>query len=89
MLLLRDIGFTVAEIAQLLTDPPRRKSTWLRLAREKLNELDDLISDAETARTALAHAPECPKGDLAACPTFWSIIEARLEGRPLADAHGH
>ena len=88
VLLLRDLGFTLAEVAQLLTDPPRRKSTWSRLARQKLTQLDELIADAETARTALAHALECPKGDPAACPRFWSIVDGRLEGRPLADAHG-
>jgi DNA-binding transcriptional MerR regulator len=89
VLLLRDIGFTLAEIAQLLADHPRRKSTWVQLAREKLTELDHLIADAETARTALTHSLECPKGDPAACPTFWSIIDGRLQGRPLADAHRH
>jgi len=86
VLLLRDIGFTLAEIAQLLADRPRRKSTWVELARKKLDQLDRLIVDAETARTALAHSLECPKGDPAACPTFWSIVDARLEGRSLADA---
>ena len=88
VLLLRDIGFTLAEIAQLFTDRPRRKSTWVRLAREKLTELDHLIADAKTARTALAHSLECPKGNPVACPTFWSIVYARLEGRSLSDAHG-
>jgi DNA-binding transcriptional MerR regulator len=88
VLLLRDIGFTLAEIAQLLADHPRRKATWAQLAGEKLIELDRLIADAETARVALAHSLECPKGDPAACPTFWSIVDARLEGRSLAEAHG-
>ena len=87
VLLLRDIGFTLAESAQLLSDRPRRKSTWVRLAHRKMTELDHLIADAETARTALAHSLECPKGDPAACPTFWSIVDARLQGRSLADAH--
>lgn len=88
VLLLRDTGFTLAEIAQLLTDRPRRKATWARLAREKVTELDHLITDAETARTALAHSLQCPKGNPAACPTFWSIVDARLAGRSLSDAHG-
>lgn len=88
VLLLRDLGFTLAEIAQLLTDRPRRKSTWERLARDKMTELGRLIADAETARTALTHALECPKGDLAACPTFWSIVDARLGGGSLAKADG-
>ena len=32
ILLLRDLGFTLAEIARLLTDPPRRRATWEALA---------------------------------------------------------
>ena len=84
-MLLRDLGFTLAEIARLLTDPPRRRATWEALARSKVDELDRLIDDARTARTALVHALDCPQGDLAVCPTFWSIVDARLEGRPLVE----
>jgi MerR family redox-sensitive transcriptional activator SoxR len=86
VLLLRDLGFTLAEIARLLTEPPRRRATWESLARTKVDELDRLIDDATTARTALIHALDCPQGDLAACPTFWSIVDARLEGRALAES---
>ena len=32
VLLLRDLGFTLAEIARLLTEPPRRRATWEALA---------------------------------------------------------
>ena len=85
VLLLRDLGFTLAEIARLLTDQPRRRATWESLARSKLDDLDRLIDDARTARTALIHALDCPQGDLAACPTFWSIVDARLAGRALDD----
>ncbi len=85
VLLLRDLGFTLAEIARLLTEPPRRRATWESLARSKVEELDRLIADAKTARIALVHALDCPKGDLTECPTFWSIVDARLEGRALAE----
>jgi DNA-binding transcriptional MerR regulator len=85
VLLLRDLGFTLSEIARLLTEPPRRRATWESLARAKVEELDRLIDDARTARTALVHALVCPHGDLTACPTFWSIVDARLEGRALAE----
>jgi DNA-binding transcriptional MerR regulator len=86
VLLLRDLGFTLAEIARLLTEAPRRRATWESLARTKVDELDRLIDDATTARTALIHALDCPQRDLAACPTFWSIVDARLEGRALAES---
>jgi DNA-binding transcriptional MerR regulator len=87
VLLLRDLDFTLAEIARLLTDRPRRRSTWERVARSKVVELDKLIASAKVARTALVHSLECPKGDPAACPVFWSIVDARVAGQPLAEAH--
>lgn len=87
VLLLRDLGFTLAEIAKLLTDRPRRRLTWERVARAKLAELDRLIDDAETARTALVHALDCPEGDPTACPTFWSVVGKRVAGRSVAEAH--
>jgi DNA-binding transcriptional MerR regulator len=86
VLLLRDIGFTLAEIARFLGDQPRRRSTWERLARQKLEELDHLLEDVQAARTALAHSLRCPKDTPTDCPTFWSIVDARLAGRPLARA---
>ena len=89
VLLLRDLGFTLAEIAKLLTDRPRRRSTWERVARAKIDELDRLIDDAQTARIALAHALECPESDLAACRTFWSIVDERLAGRSIRQAHSN
>ena len=89
VLLLRDLGFTLAEIAKLLTDRPRRRSTWERVARAKLDELEHLIDDAQTARVALMHALDCPKADLTACPTFWSIVDERLSGRSVGEAHSN
>ena len=83
VLLLRDLGFHLAEIATLLADRPRRRSTWESLARSKLTDLDTLISDANTARTALLHSLDCPAGDPAACPKFWAIVDDRLAGRRL------
>jgi DNA-binding transcriptional MerR regulator len=85
VLLLRDVGFSLAEIATLLTDPPRRRETWETLARAKTTELDQVIHDAMAARTALAHSLECPKGDPVACPRFWSIVDDRLAGRDLTE----
>jgi MerR family redox-sensitive transcriptional activator SoxR len=86
VLLLRDLGFTLAEIARLLTDPPRRRATWESLARSKLDDLDRLIEDAQTARTALIHALQCPRGDLAACRPFGSIGAAGVGGGAIDDA---
>jgi DNA-binding transcriptional MerR regulator len=85
VLLLRDLRFTLAEIATLLADRPSRRAAWAALARGKAAELDRLIHDAGVARSALTHGLDCPEGDPAACPRFWSIVEDRLAGRPLED----
>jgi DNA-binding transcriptional MerR regulator len=84
VLLLRDLGFTLAEIARLmggLSDRPRRDD----LIRGKIDELDALIRDAEIARVALVHALACPADDPRACPKFLAIVDGRLEGRPLVE----
>jgi len=47
----------------------------------------DLAARVQVARTALEHALCCPHGNPRECPTFWSIVGARLQGRSLAEAH--
>jgi DNA-binding transcriptional MerR regulator len=82
ILVLRDVGFTLTEIAEL-GDPAQ----WQQLAARKLEELAALAARLQVARTALEHALACPHGNPRDCPTFWSVVDARLQGRPLADAH--
>jgi DNA-binding transcriptional MerR regulator len=82
ILVLRDVGFTLAEIAALVNG-----ERWHDLAARKIEQLDALATRVQVARTALKHALACPHGDPGECPTFWSVVAARLEGRPLADAH--
>jgi DNA-binding transcriptional MerR regulator len=82
ILVLRDVGFTLAEIAEL-----GNPAQWQHLAARKLDELTALSARVQVARTALEHALACPHGNPRECPTFWSVVDARLQGRPLADAH--
>jgi DNA-binding transcriptional MerR regulator len=82
ILVLRDVGFTLAEIAEL-GDGDR----WHDLAARKLEELGALATQVRVARTALEHALACPHDHLVECPSFWSVVEGRLRGRPLAEAH--
>jgi DNA-binding transcriptional MerR regulator len=84
VLLLRDLGFTLAEIARLLGGRPDRAG-FDALVRAKIAELDGLIHDAEIARVALEHALACPADDPGACPKFLAIVDGRLAGRPLTD----
>jgi len=55
----------------------------------KLAELDDQIAKAQTARGAIDHALRCPHEDILECPTFASVIAARLTGQPLHETHPH
>lgn len=73
VLFLRDVGFTLEEIARLVDGGP-----WRSLAKAKLVELEEQAADIDAARTALEHALRCPAEDPAACPRFWSIVEERL-----------
>jgi MerR family redox-sensitive transcriptional activator SoxR len=86
VLLLRDTGFTLREIAEFLAS---RSAGWRDLARRKVDELDERIARAHAARTALAHALACRHDDLGGCPTHADVVTARLAGSPLHEAHRH
>ena len=84
ILVLRDAGFTLRDVRTFLAGGDRRG-----LARRKLTELDERITQAEAARTAIAHALECPHDDITECPNHTAVVTARLAGVPLGDAHRH
>jgi MerR family redox-sensitive transcriptional activator SoxR len=89
ILLLRDVGFSLAEQKALLASRPVALDDWQRLARRKLAELDDQIAKARTAREAIEHALRCPHDDIVECPNFVGVVAARLTGQPLHEAHPH
>jgi DNA-binding transcriptional MerR regulator len=87
LLLLRDVGFSLAEQRAFVAARGAAPDAWRRLARRKLAELDAQIANARAAREALAHALRCPHEDVRQCPTFRGLVAARLAGQPLRDAH--
>ena len=89
ILLLRDVGFSLAEQKALMAARAVALEDWQRLARRKLAELDDQIANAQTAREAINHALGCPHQDIRQCPNFASVVTARLAGQPLHHAHPH
>jgi DNA-binding transcriptional MerR regulator len=89
ILLLRDVGFTLAEQKAFMASRAAAPGGRQRLARRKLAELDDQIAKAHNARQAIDHALRCPHGDIFECPTFASVVAARLTGQPLHQAHPH
>jgi DNA-binding transcriptional MerR regulator len=88
ILLLRDVGFPLAEIRTLLA-APEPSDDWRDAARRKIAQLAEQIRKTVVARTALEHVAACPHDELITCPNFLHTIAARLAGRPLEDAHPH
>jgi DNA-binding transcriptional MerR regulator len=78
---LADVGFTLAEIKQLMATRPALSGSWRELARRKLAELDERIAEAQAARVAVEHAVACPHDDIVTCPTFQEVVRRRLDGR--------
>jgi DNA-binding transcriptional MerR regulator len=89
VLLLRDVGFTLAETKAFLASRSAAPDAWRRLARRKLAELDAQVQRATIARVALQHALRCEHEDILDCPRFAGVLAARLQGKPLQEAHTH
>jgi DNA-binding transcriptional MerR regulator len=89
ILLLRDVGFSLAEQKALMASRAFALDDWQRLARRKLAELDNQIAKAQTAREAIDHALHCPHEEIFDCPNFANVVAARLDGQPLHRAHPH
>jgi MerR family copper efflux transcriptional regulator len=89
ILLLRDVGFSLAEQKALMASRANALNDWRRLAQRKLAELDEQIAKAQAAREAIKHALRCRHEDIQQCPSFVSVMTARLAGKPLSEAHKH
>lgn len=86
VLFLRDVGFSLAEVAELVTSR-NRSPRWSALVDRKLVVLAEQEHRLVVARTALEHARRCPARDPSRCPRLFSIIDARLRGESLEDSH--
>ena len=85
ILLLTDVGFTLAEVGTLLASRAESPRAWHDLAGLKVDELRRAEASARLARIALEHAIACPKDDIVDCPTFWSLVGDRLAGGSLRE----
>ena len=85
ILLLRDIGFSLAELKDLMASGAITIEDWRHLAKRKLADLDQQIARAQLAREALSHSLHCPSHDLLQCRSFARVVTARLAGRPLSE----
>jgi len=81
ILVLTDVGFTLAEVNQFMAARSESPRSWRELTRRKLAELDERIAEAMTARVAVEHAIDCPHDDIVTCPNFQAVVRQRLDGR--------
>jgi DNA-binding transcriptional MerR regulator len=89
ILLLRDVGFSLAETKTLMASRAESPTAWRELVRRKVAELDEQIEKANVARVALNHALRCRQQNALECPIFSEVVAERLSGRSLAEAHSH
>jgi DNA-binding transcriptional MerR regulator len=89
IVLLRQVGFTLAELKRLLSPRPDPTNSWREIATRKLDDLDAQIAKAQAARDAINHSLNCPTGDILACQTFWKTVEGVVSGHTVAEAHRH
>lgn len=90
ILALRDVGFTLNELATLMATRGGDLDSWRELYARKLAELDDRIAQMRAARTALAHGLACGNPDgVFRCANFARGVAGRLAGLPLHEAHTH
>ena len=76
--LCQEVGFTVAELRQLLGSGRGAKRRWRVLAERKLEEIDAHIEKARATRELLTKVLECGCGDPAACEMTTGAAERRL-----------
>lgn len=87
ILVLRDVGFTLREVAELISSRSAAVDVRRELHQRKLAELDRRIARAQAARTAIAHALACPHDDIHDCPNFDRGIAARATGLSFDEVH--
>ena len=89
ILLLSEVGFSLNEQKALLASQSVAVDEWRRLAMRKLAELDQQIERARAAREAIEHALRCQHKNISHCPTFIKLVDARVAGHPIRQAHAH
>ena len=86
VLFLREVGFTLAEVAELLAAGGRTER-WSALVDRKLAEVAERQHQLAVARAALEHGRHCPSEDPTRCPRFAAIVDAHLAGASVEDSH--
>ena len=75
------LGLPLQTAAAVLDAPSDR---WHQTVREQIAELDHVIAQAQTARTFLTHALNCPTDHPALqCATMTSALDRLVAGTPI------
>lgn len=85
ILLLREVGFSLAEISALMSEHDR--GSWRERIDRKLADLAAQQHRLDVARTALEHGRRCPRGEPPRCPRFQSIVDGYMRGLSLEESH--
>jgi MerR family transcriptional regulator, redox-sensitive transcriptional activator SoxR len=83
--LLKEVGFTVAEIGDLLGQQRTARQRWRKLAEAKLEEIEAHIERAQTTRRLLQAVLACGCGDPASCDMVTEAGQRRLLSVGLRD----
>jgi DNA-binding transcriptional MerR regulator len=89
ILLLRDVGFTLREMKDLLEARADSSHGWRDRIERKLADLDRQLATTQVAREALVHALGCEYDDILECPNFQAVMADRLAGRALDQSGPH
>ena len=89
ILMLREVGFTLREIRQMVAGRSSAPTDWRQLATRKLEEIEGRIAKAQTAKVAIEHTLACPRDNFLECPNFWRVVGGLLAGHGLVEAHRH
>lgn len=76
--LLQEVGFTVAEIKELLGQDKQLEGRWRKMAEEKLIAIDAHIERARETRGLLEKAMRCGCGDMGNCEMVAEAVARRV-----------
>jgi DNA-binding transcriptional MerR regulator len=76
--LLKQAGFTLAQIASIVDADGHVDPEWRDVARARLSELEEQIDFATRAKTVIEHSIACPHPTPDECPVFRFHVAAHM-----------
>lgn len=76
--LLKQAGFTLAQITSIVDADGRVNPDWRDVARARLSDLDEQIAFATRAKSMIEHSIACPHPTPDECPVFRFHVAAHM-----------